>query len=471
MNAQDFTDEYFAVLQKHLDEPSETQLAAAAELGKKLLLDGVPAETIAEIHGDALGRLAELSPEITLLESVRSISEPLMELLMTYGLAFREREVGRRRIQAKLRESEQQLRLITDNVSALIAYVDSEQRYRFVNPAYAQWLGRSVRDIIGMPVRKVVGEAAYQVIVERIEAVRSGEKVNFDAWLPLPDRTERYVSACYVPHFGEDEQVQGFFVLVADITERKQAEDARQRLEDESRQLEAQLAHVNRLSTMGEMASVLAHGINQPLTAIANYAAGCVRLLAQGQAGQDDLSYALAQIDEQARRAGQITNRLKRFIAKTTPQLSRLCLNELVQQVAQLLESDIHAHQVTLELELEPSLPAVQVDGIQIQQVLVNLVRNGLEAMDEIKIGRRRISIVTSSSPGGVRVSVCDSGPAVAPELADKVFEAYFTTKPGGLGIGLNITQRIIETHSSRLSATANPDGGMTFQFTLPIET
>ena len=244
----------------------------------------------------------------------------------------------------------------------------------------------------------------------------------------------------------------------------------RKRSAENLRQLEADLAHVSRVSTMGEMATVLAHEVNQPLAAIANYASTCVKMGANEQLNHDELKHATSQIYEQARRAGEIVNRLKRFMAKASPKSTWVNANEIVRQVADLMESDVQSRRTSLELRLDECLPVIRADSIQIQQVLVNLLRNALDAMENITPRDRRIIITTASTPDGVRIEVCDYGLGMEPEVVDRLFEPYFTTKTDGLGVGLSISQRIIQAHGGHLTANPNADRGMTFQFTMPVE-
>ncbi len=495
----------------------------------------------------------------------------------------------RKHAEAALKSSEQQLRLITDNLPALIAYVDSEQHYRFANPAYAQWFGRSVQEVVGMPIRTVVGEAAYRLIVERIDVVLSGQQVDFEVWLPLPDRAEACARVRYLPHFTKDEQVQGFFVLVTDITDIKLANDQlrsserrfrsvvesandaiiladglaqivswnqaaqtifgysdeevlgkplmtlmperyrephtkglerfaqtgearaigqtveleglrkdgsefplelslsswktvegrfycgtirdfteRKRVEKELDSLRAQLAHVNRLSSMSEMAINLAHEISQPLSAIANDAGTCVELSRQDRLDARDLQQVLRAINEQALRAGEIVARLKRFTMRSVPNRSTLDINEVVREVERFVRHDALIHQSQLCCELDKQLPTVQADAVQLQQVLVNLLLNAFEAMEETEAHPHEVIIRTSAEADKIRVSVCDQGTGLTPDQLECVFEPYFTTKADGLGLGLSISQTIIEAHAGRLWAVPNDDRGMTFYFTLP---
>lgn len=237
---------------------------------------------------------------------------------------------------------------------------------------------------------------------------------------------------------------------------------------DREKQLFSQLAHADRNNTMGEMAATLAHEINQPLAAIANYASTCVELIAENRLDRVGLVDALTQIDQQARRAGEIINRLKRFIAKVTPDPSPVDINELVQEVARLMTGAVQSADATLTLQLEPELPLVQVDSVQIQQVLVNLVRNALDAMEETQRDQRRITLRTHRNSEGVQIAVSDCGYGISREVADQMFQPHFSTKPDGLGLGLSISHRIIEAHGGRLWASTNASGGAMFQFILP---
>ena len=256
-----------------------------------------------------------------------------------------------------------------------------------------------------------------------------------------------------------------FTAVVRDVTDRKRAEkEAKRRLDE--------LAHVGRVASMGEMASGLAHEINQPLTAIASYAEACLLMLKSKAGNTDLLRDSLEEISGQAQRTGAIVRRLRQFVKQAEAERSRVDINSVVRSVLELLEHDISAHRIRLQLELDEQLPEVEIDKIQIDQVLVNLVLNAVDAMDSTEQADRELSIQTAktSSEEALEVAVSDTGSGLTPEAADHLFDAFFTTKPGGMGLGLVISRSIIQAHRGRLWATPNGDTGATFRFTLPID-
>jgi len=251
--------------------------------------------------------------------------------------------------------------------------------------------------------------------------------------------------------------------VVRDITDRKRAE------EEAQRHL-AELAHVARLGTMGEMASALSHELSQPLEAIAAYTQGCVRRLRSAQCDPHETVDAMEQVNKQAQRAGQIIRRLRSFVRRSEPHRSTVDINELVREAVALDETDFRQADTFLRFELTQDLPLLQADPIEIEQVVLNLLRNGIEAMSTIEPSRRRLTLRTSwLGDEQIEVAVADTGDGLPPTLQDRVFEPFVTTKPGGMGMGLSISRSIVELHGGRLWATPNPEGGTTFHFWLPI--
>jgi two-component system sensor histidine kinase TtrS len=250
--------------------------------------------------------------------------------------------------------------------------------------------------------------------------------------------------------------------VIRDITERKRAEE-------EARQREAELAHVSRLTLMGEMASGLSHDISQPLATILFYARGCVRRVRSGAADSAALLDPMEKIATQAETAGRIVDRLREFVRKRAPHLSTVDINEVTREALSLLESEVGKSGVEVRLRPGKALPPVRADRIQIEQVILNLVRNGMEAMSDVEADRRVLTIETSNSGGdSVTVVVRDVGRGLSPETAERAFDAFFSTKPNGMGMGLSISRSIIEAHGGRLWVVPDVARGATFQFSLP---
>lgn len=243
----------------------------------------------------------------------------------------------------------------------------------------------------------------------------------------------------------------------------------RQLLREKEEEMRERLTHLTRVSTMGEMASSIAHEVNQPLTAIATYAQACRRLMAGGSADPAKVAEVLLNVSEEAIRAGNIIHRLKDMVRRQDTRWAESELNALIRDVEQLASVDARLHDVKLTFHLAPGLPTVLADTVQIQQVVLNLIRNGIDAVEGRK-GDGGEVIVRTARVGSkaVRVSVEDNGAGLDKGLEDKLFQPFFTTKEGGMGMGLSISKSIAAAHKGRISFTRNPSGGMTFNLTLP---
>lgn len=256
----------------------------------------------------------------------------------------------------------------------------------------------------------------------------------------------------------------GFAVAIRDVTHQEQArETLLQHLSD--------LAHVTRLSTMGEMAAGLAHELNQPLYAIANYARACQELVREPDKSAARLTETCDKLMAQAHRAAEIVRRLRRFIARREPRRAPVDLNALVREVQQLMLFHSHRFAITLMIELAAGLPRVSGDVILLEQVLVNLVRNSFEALSEAHTANPAVIVRTARGDAGlVEIVVSDNGPGFKTTSMDQLFESYYTTKEQGMGLGLPISRSIAEAHGGRLTASAPEAGGAVFCLSLPAE-
>jgi two-component system, LuxR family, sensor kinase FixL len=237
--------------------------------------------------------------------------------------------------------------------------------------------------------------------------------------------------------------------------------------EREIQNLQAELLHVSRLSTMGQMASSLAHELNQPLTATSNYLQAARRFLDAGAAVR--AGEALGKASEQTLRAGQIIRRLRDFVSRGETEKRVVQLSQLIEEASALAMVGAKERGVRIEYRYDPRAPNVLVDRVQIQQVLLNLLRNAIEAMDG---SPRRELIIATERLGGdlVEVAVTDTGPGLAPEIAERLFQPFVTTKREGMGLGLSISREIVEAHGGRMSAQTGPEGGTLFRFTVPSD-
>lgn len=250
--------------------------------------------------------------------------------------------------------------------------------------------------------------------------------------------------------------------LTQEIIERKRVEAA-------AREHQEEMARVLRINMMGEMASALAHEINQPLTAIMNYARGCLLRIRAKKFKRDEFGSAIEEICAQAERASKVVHHMREFVKKPAFSRKPMDLNELVVSAAKFAEIELRHSEVRVEFDLAERLPAVPVDSIQIEQVILNLIRNSIDAMQELEVTSRLITIRTSTNNGnGLDIAVCDIGSGVPDSIAEKIFDPFFTTKSQGVGMGLAISRTIVEAHSGRLWNTSNSGRGATFGFTIP---
>ena len=256
-----------------------------------------------------------------------------------------------------------------------------------------------------------------------------------------------------------------FVGTVIDVTERRRAEQERARL----RQLEADLAHINRVSTLGELAASLAHEIAQPIATARNNARAAMHFLDRSRPDPGQVREALACVVDDADRAGEILDRIRDHIKKAPPRKERVDLNQAITDVIALAQGAIIKNEVSIQTGIAEGLPHVEADRVQVQQVLLNLILNAVEAMTAVKKGARELSISTEQhQAGSVLVAVSDSGPGIDPKHLDRVFDAFYTTKSTGVGMGLSICRSIIHAHGGRLWASANVPRGAILQFTLP---
>ncbi len=368
----------------------------------------------------------------------------------------------RKEAETALARSESRFAELADSLPALFAYVDVKQRYRLVNRVYEEWHGIPLSEIIGRKLRDVVGEELYQAMKPHVEAVLTGKTVTYQTWTPHRDGSRRRVHATYVPRTAASGEVLGFFALVHDTTEQFLAEDEARRSRDE-------LAHVLRVATMGELATSVAHELNQPLSAIAANSQAARRFLTAETPDTQEAIDALADITSDANRAGEVIRHMRDLLMNRQVQREPVDMNEVVSHVAGLLHSDAVSHHVTVTLDLADELPTTPGDRTQLEQVILNLMVNAFEAMTSSEINRRELVVRTFvGDAGSAEITVSDTGPGFHPGRPDYIFEPFVTTKADGLGMGLSISRSIINAHGGRLEAVHNPDGGATLHITLP---
>jgi PAS domain S-box-containing protein len=289
---------------------------------------------------------------------------------------------------------------------------------------------------------------------------RSGFTIEFR--VAVADGSSRYLHAVGRPVITPDGDVDDYIGTTMDITERKRGEEA-------LRDAQADLTRVARLTTMGELAASIAHEINQPLGAIVANGDACLLWLANDRPNLDEARLAVQRIVGEGQRAGDIIRSVHALAGKSGPELTPLDINDAIREVLMLTRSELHRHDVALETELSGGLEPIMGDRVQLQQVILNLIMNGIEAMSAV-IRRPRVLRVGSriDGSGDLLIAVEDSGPGLAPETQDRLFDPFFTTKPSGLGMGLSICRSIVDGHGGRLWASPRSPAGAVFQFTVP---
>jgi PAS domain S-box-containing protein len=292
-----------------------------------------------------------------------------------------------------------------------------------------------------------------------IEAVLTGARADFRLEYAYPTRTEeRWASVSILPLRRPE---GGAVIYLQDIT-------LQQRSRLEAEQLRRELTHVGRVTAMGEMAASLAHELNQPLTAILSNAHAGERYLAQGEPPLDEIREILQDVVGDARRAGDVIQRLRSLLRKDEARFLPLDVQQVIREMTALVHTDAILRNLVLDLELASDLPAVRGDRVQLQQVLLNLVLNGMEAAGPRGDGKR-IVIRTERIDAAVCVAVRDQGPGIPEDKLSRIFETFYTTKPHGMGMGLAISRSIVEAHGGRIWAENNPGCGATFSFTIPV--
>jgi two-component system sensor histidine kinase DctS len=346
---------------------------------------------------------------------------------------------------------------------------DLEGRVTYVNPAFCQIVGLPQHELVGklppMPYWAPEAMADYQ---KRFAEVLSGTVTpQFETVFQRPDGERVPVLIFEAPLVDSDGKQTGWMGSILDISDRK-------RVEELNRQQQEKLQLSSRLATMGEISSMLAHELNQPLAAISSYASGALNVVSMAEKSGTPvdaavLRPALEQASAQAQRAGQVIRSVHAFVKKREPQREQVDVAALVEGIRALLEMQARRFFVAIQTEIAEGLPLVSADKMMIEQVLLNLTRNAIDAMQDVAPERRLLRIVASALDGMLTVSVIDHGHGIDPEVAERLFSPFFSTKAEGMGMGLSICRTAIEFHGGQLEHRPNPGGGTVFTFTLPL--
>jgi PAS domain S-box-containing protein len=370
----------------------------------------------------------------------------------------------RRRIH-QLTRQEKRLRDVVETIPAMTFTALSRGSCTFVNKRWTEYTGLSVEETLGIGWEHAFHPADDGHLTEKWRfSVTTGLLFEDEARLRRADGEYRWFLVRGVPLRNSHGKILEWYGTLTDIEDRKRAEQEREKL----RQLEAGLAHMNRVNMLGEMAASMAHEIKQPITAAINSASSCAEWLAHEPPNLDRARAAAAKIDKYGNRAAEVIDRIRSFYRKSPPQRELVDVNRIIHEILTLLEGEATRSSVALHTELAPELPAVVADRVQLQQVFMNLVLNAVEAMKH-----SGGDLTVKSQPeqeGQLLFSVSDTGPGLPDGNVDQIFSAFFTTKSQGSGMGLAISRSIVESHGGRLWATANNGRGATFHFTLPTE-
>ena len=300
-------------------------------------------------------------------------------------------------------------------------------------------------------------------------AIGDGAELELVFRIVLPDGATKYIRKIGHPVYAAVGEIVEFVGTDMDITERKRAEAEIREGERRYRAVEMELAHANRVATMGQLSASIAHEVNQPIAAAITNAHSALRWLGARPPDLEEVRQALGRIVRDGNRAGDVIGRIRDLIRKAPPRKDGLEINEAILEVIALTRGEVVKNGVSVQTQLAEGLPLIQGDRVQLQQVILNLIVNAVEAMSGVGEGSRELLISTGKAESdGVLVAVRDSGPGLAPASLERLFGAFYTTKPGGLGMGLSICRSIIEAHGGRLWATANVPQGAVFQFTVP---
>ncbi len=370
-------------------------------------------------------------------------------------------ELQRMQATRNLCRQEQKYRLLVENQQELVAQLDADGRFEFASPSLCEFFGRSEASLTGAPFLDLVqqadqgharacwstlGDPGHHAEFEHRAQTKGGER-----WLSWSLKAAI-----------EQGDLQSVIAVGRDITERRDAEEkARQTLQN--------LAHISRVSSMGEMASAFAHEVNQPLCAILTYSQACLRLLGSEAADIAEIRHAMERVAANAELAGDIIQQMRNFMRKGEPDLMVADIFQLLQDSITLAQVELRYDDIEIQLECEQPLPPVRINVTQIEQVILNYLCNARDAMKAA--GRTgKVSIrAHHSAPRELQISVLDQGPGIAPQLLDTMFEPFVTSKSVGIGIGLSICKSIVEAHGGRVGGFNHPQGGACFQLTLPL--
>ncbi|MFZ2143807.1 MAG: ATP-binding protein, partial [Xanthobacteraceae bacterium] len=393
----------------------------------------------------------------------RSPSSQDLELI-GFATHFVRIAIERDRAEEALRRNEQRLRDVIDTIPTITWSTLPNGATDLTSRYWLEYTGVSTEDSLGDGWKTAFHPADIAEHVEKWTAsLATGKPFENEARVQRADGEYRWFLHRAVPLRDGHGTIVKWYGTAIDIEDRKQAEEERLRL----RQLEGDLAHINRVSMMGELAASLAHDIKQPLTGAVMSANACLQWLRRDPPDMTEASEAASRMVSNVTRATEIIDRVQALFKRDTPERELVDVNDIAREMIALLRHTANRNSISIRTELDAALPTIAADRVQLQQVLMNLMLNGIEAMKDA--GGELTLTSNRTDEGHILISVSDSGIGLPAHEAERIYEAFFTTKPQGTGMGLSISRRIIESHGGRLWASNNTRRGTTFQFSLPV--
>jgi PAS domain S-box-containing protein len=431
-----------------------------------------------EVIETSAGKLARTAINRLNEELEERVAQRTRELEQSNG-ELKAQVARRRQAEEALRHNDRQFHALFDEAVVGIALFDPGGTPYEINRALQQMFGYSAAELCSLKFERLLERLTHRDdlkhAVDNLLGLLSGTTDHYRA----EDRYLRKDGSLFwgntTVSLVRDEWNQALFgiVVVEDISERKRAEEALRRTQSE-------LAHAGRVLTMGELVASIAHEVNQPLTAVLTNAQACLRWLARRPPDLEEASAAAERIVSNSDRAHEVIQRIRTLVSKSEPRLVELDLRQVIRDTAAFMQAEIARQRLVLRLDLAAVLPTIVGDRVQLQQVMINLLMNGIEAMSETDRGdpagrelwlrSEELEARDGLVARGVRVQVRDTGVGIDAATTSRLFEAFFTTKAQGMGMGLSISRSIIESHGGRLWATANSGPGATFQFELPAD-
>jgi PAS domain S-box-containing protein len=412
-----------------------------------------------------LTRLVEGSKALARGEFQHQVSVTGNDELAHLGRVFNDTARRLRDLYATLQSSEDRLRLVIDTIPAHAWSARPDGSVDFINQRFLEFTGRSKEDMLGWSWGSLVHPDDLTGYIGELQAaVASGEPMEGEVRIRRMDGEYRWLLIRNVPLRDERGNIVNWYGTAIDIEERRRAEEA-------LLQAQADLARVNRMTTMGELTASLAHEVNQPIAAAITNANTCLRWLTRELPDVVEARAAALRIVNDGTRAAEIIKRIRLLFKKSSPQRESVDTNEVIREMIILLRAEAKGYSISVRTELAEDLPQVMGDRVQLQQVLMNLMINSIDAMRDVD-GTRELTIKSQrGEKEELLVSVSDTGAGLPPQQADQIFNAFFTTKPHGTGMGLRISRSIIESHGGRLWAADNSPRGASFCFSLSTKT